>query len=378
MRWVHLYRLPGHDGFVVFVRYVLISLLLFIVPLVRAEEDCSLLLASSFQSAEQPDTNKKFFAYVGGLMEEGVLGYDELARFFKGLNEGRLANPVTEEVSRKNYKAQVHQSSLQEYVDSGELDIERVRYWVLGRLEKMEYNRERREIVHEETREILIEDIFPKVRMVRLSGGHFTMGSPKTEKGRRDDEEQVEVRLSPFEIIDAQVTQEMWVEVMGNNPSRFVGLERPVESVSWNEAQEFLKRVNRQLGLTGKKGYRLPTEAEWEYAARAGTQTAYFFGDDPARLEDYAVFATKETALVRSKKPNPWELYDMYGNVWEWTMDEYDKLEGGENPLQENGIAPVIRGGAWHFIAQNLRSAFRYAFWGSGHRDIGIRVVRGL
>ena len=278
-----------------------------------------------------------------------------------------------------NYKAQVHQSSLQEYVDSGKLDIERVTFWVQKQLKKMEYNQERRNIVHEETREIWIEAVFPKVRMIRLTGGRFTMGSPKTEQGRNPDEEQVKVELSPFEIMDAPVTQEMWAEVMGNKLFHFVGWEHPLEMVSWSEAQEFFKNLNRQLGLTNEKGFRLPTEAEWEYAARAGTTTAYFFGDHPEDLEEYAVFGAKAISPVRSKKPNPWGLYDMYGNVWEWTMDKYAyKLKGGKDPLQENGTSLVVRGGSLKNSAQVLRSAFRVHRWDEDYDYLGFRAVRSL
>ena len=368
----------GGHGFKV-MRCFLICLLFIIVSPLKGEEDCSRLLASSFQGSEQLDANQKFFAYVGGLMDEGVLGYDELGAFSRSLNEGRLANPVTQEVGQRNYRAQVHQSSLQEYVDSGELDIERVRFWVLERLKKVEHNRERRYIVHDETREILIEDVFSKVKIVRLPGGRFTMGSPKTEKGRSGNEEQVEAEISPFEMMDAPVTQEVWVEMMGVNPSRFEGWEHPVEMVPWSDLQEFLKKLNRQLGWTGKKGYRLPTEAEWEYAARAGTKTAYFFGDDPGDLEEYAVIGAEYTSPVRSKKSNPWGLYDMYGNVWELMVDKYaEKLKGGKNPLQENGRYQVIRGGGWYSGEKCSRSASRHCMWSVIYVSSGFRVVRGL
>ena len=206
------------------------------------------------------------------------------------------------------------------------------------------------------------------------------MGSPEGEGGREDNEKQVSVTLSPFAMMDAPVTQEMWMAVMGENPSRFVGPERPVENVSWSAVQEFIRRLNMQLGLKGEKGYRLPTEAQWEYAARAGTQTAYFTGDDPKGLEEYAVFYAKATAPVRSKNPNGYGLYDMSGNVWEWTEDWYhEELKGGDDPVQtKKSTNRVIRGGGWYDYAQSLRSAYRdYGFpVGRSVSVVGFRVVR--
>ena len=365
-------RSPGRS---VPMKCFLACLLLVIALPLRADSECALLLASSSQSRELSATDK-FRAYMVDLLEGGELGFDVFADFSRNLNEGVLANPVTEDVALRNYELEVHRSLLQEYVDSGGLDVGQLRVWALERLAKMKGNRARREVVHEETRDLTIEDAFPKVKMIQLPGGTFTMGSPKTEVGRYKDEGQVKVELSPFEIMDALVTQEMWMALMGNNPSHFEGLERPVESVSRSEAQEFLKRLNVQLGLKGKNRYRLPTEAEWEYAARAGTGTAYFFGDEPKYLKDYAVFDTNRTAPVRSKKPNPWGLYDMYGNVWEWMMDE--ELPGGKNPLQTNGRRPVVRGGGWGNDAQGMRSANRGSPWDDRHYNVGFRAVRTL
>ena len=235
---------------------------------------------------------------------------------------------------------------------------------------------------------------------IPIPAGVFTMGSPESENGRDDgSENQVPVELSKsFEIMSTEVTQSFYVSLMNTNPShfkskkycrkqyqKFDGIElcpnHPVENVSWQEIQDFIAKLNQQ---TGGYTYRLPTEAEWEYAARAGTTTAWSFGDDPVGLGDYAWYGGNsegQTHPVAQKKANPWGLYDMHGNVWEWVQDNYaDILLGGRDPLQ---ITPwpnhVVRGGGWDYAADGLRSAFR----GDGYRGnqywyFGFRLVRTL
>ena len=181
-----------------------------------------------------------------------------------------------------------------------------------------------------------------------------------------------------------EVTQAQWETVMGNNPSWFKGANRPVEQVSWNDAQAFLKKLN-----AASVQFRLPSEAEWEYAARAGTQTAYSFGDDPARLGEYAWYgyennAGKQTHPVGQKKPNAFGLYDMHGNVWEWQSDTYHKNYNGAptdgsawESLGNEKAKKLLRGGSWCLLPGNVRGAYRY---GSGpdhlNYDVGVRVVR--
>ena len=129
-----------------------------------------------------------------------------------------------------------------------------------------------------------------------------------------------------FYLGKSSVTQKQWKKIMGKNPSHFKGEDRPVEMVSWKEVQKFVTKLNEKEG-TDK--YRLPSEAEWEYACRAGTQTRYYFGDDESKLNEYAWYAENsgsQTHSIGQKKPNSWGLYDMHGNVWEWVQDNGMKI----------------------------------------------------
>jgi formylglycine-generating enzyme required for sulfatase activity len=159
------------------------------------------------------------------------------------------------------------------------------------------------------------------IDFVLIAAGEFLMGS---ESGDSDEKPVHRVRISKnFYLGKYEVTQAQWHAVMGDNPSRFKGDTLPVEQVSWEDAQKFIERLNAQEGGTK---YRLPTEVEWEYAARAGTTTAYSFGDNPRPLGEYAWFSENfgnTTHPVGQKQPNPWGLYDMHGNVWEWVQDWY-------------------------------------------------------
>ena len=146
------------------------------------------------------------------------------------------------------------------------------------------------------------------------------------------------------------VTQQQWKSVMGNNPSNFRGGSLPVETVSFDDAQIFIQKLNT---LSGKQLYRLPTEVEWEYACRAGSYSPYYFSDDASQLGEYAWFTGNSgntTHPVGQKKPNEWGLYDMLGNVWEWTDSWYDSSR----------TYRVYRGGSWLTIAKNCRSVLRY------------------
>ncbi len=206
--------------------------------------------------------------------------------------------------------------------------------------------------------------------MVQIRGGTFMMGSPTSEPDRNSDETQHQVTLSDFKIGKYEVTQAQWVAVMGSNPSNFKGCDKcPVESVSWKDIEIFLQKLNT---MTGKQ-YRLPTEAEWEYACRAGTTTPFHTGDNLTTNQanyhgDYPYNGNskgqnrQKTTPVGSFAPNAWGLYDMHGNVWEWCSDLYGDYPNGAltNPKgPERGSLRMLRGGSWGGRAQDSRSAIR-------------------
>lgn len=228
------------------------------------------------------------------------------------------------------------------------------------------------------------------LQFVRIQSGRFTMGSPPGQPGRQSEETAHEVVLTrDFYLSVTEVTQRQWLAVMGSNPSTFsrAGLDAPVEQVSWHEVQTFLERLNAR----SSKRFRLPTEAEWEYACRAGTKTAYAFGDHLSTaqanydgrflLPGQAKGTFRGTTLpVRSFQPNAWGLYDMHGNVWEWCADEYCPYPTtpSTDPVNACGSPyKVIRGGSWYFGADSARSALRYTH--EPHLrgfSIGFRVAR--
>ncbi|MDB4625088.1 formylglycine-generating enzyme family protein [Rubripirellula sp.] len=214
-----------------------------------------------------------------------------------------------------------------------------------------------------------------------IPAGTFTMGDASGE----DDETPHEVTLTkPFKMGIHEVTQAQYEQVMGVNPSKFKGANNPVEMVSWEDAVEFCRRLSE---LPAEKAvdnvYRLPTEAEWEYACRAGATTKFSFGDDESELEQYDwgyANSGEKTRPVGSKQPNAWVLYGMHGNVAEWCQDWYGDYPSGSvtDPTgATSGSFRVYRGGSWLNTAEGCRSAFRYWNLPSGLAfDLGFRVSR--
>ena len=224
------------------------------------------------------------------------------------------------------------------------------------------------------------------MQLVLIQPGEFMMGSPNSDSSAESDEKpQHEVRITkPFYLDKYQVTQEQWQAVMGGNPSMFEGPKNPVEQVSWHECQVFLDKLNEKYGGAGGE-FRLPTEAQWEYACRAGSKTRFSFGDDEERLVEYAWYESNSggtTHPVGKKEPNAWGLYDMHGNVWEWCADWYDPgyyaRSSADDPTgSEGGSGRVHRGGGWGYAGGRCRSAYRGSD-GPGYRDglLGLRVSR--
>jgi formylglycine-generating enzyme required for sulfatase activity len=217
------------------------------------------------------------------------------------------------------------------------------------------------------------------LEMISIPKGAFLMGSPEGQ-GDESEKPQHPVTVSSFSIGKYPVTQAQWQAVMGNNPSEFKGENNPVEQVSWEEAVQFCQKLSEQTG----KAYRLPSEAEWEYACRAGTTTQYSFGDDEGLLEQYAWYdknSEGKTHPVGEKKPNEWGLHDLHGNVWEWCQDKWHqnyKDAPGDGRAWEEGKSDnrLLRGGSWFYDGWFCRSANRYNFApGVRYYYLGIRVV---
>lgn len=217
------------------------------------------------------------------------------------------------------------------------------------------------------------------MKFVRIPEGEFIMGSPAGESGRRDDEEpQHHVRITePFYMSATEVTQQQYFQVMGYNPSVFKGADNPVEMVSWGGATEFCRRLSEKTG----REVTLPTEAQWEYACRAGTDTRFSFGDDEQSFGMYCWYQENSNQAnhpVATKKPNAWGLYDMHGNVQEWCSDRFDGRYWGRLTLDPEGpsIPRVVRGGSHAYPAVLCRSASRSGSLSNSRSGvIGFRVV---
>ncbi|GHT86643.1 hypothetical protein FACS1894137_12510 [Spirochaetia bacterium] len=257
---------------------------------------------------------------------------------------------------------------------------------------------------------------------ISIQGGTFIMGSPSSEVDRCDDEAQHRVTVRGFYMGRYEITQKEYEEVMGCNPSEFMGAILPVENVSWYDAVEYCNKRSKKEGLhpvytidksrfdpknyspaefdtiwwlvtvnQNANGYRLPTEAEWEYACRAGsagpfstgnniiTSQANYDGTNPYKNNAKGVYR-KKTTTVGSFASNPWGLYDMHGNVWEWCWDWYGKYNTGTQTDPRgaaSGFYRVLRGGGWNSHADNLRSAFRNFESASGkYTNCGFRIAR--
>ena len=250
-------------------------------------------------------------------------------------------------------------------------------------------------------------------RMRWIPPGQFVMGSPENETGRSSDEIQHAVTISTgYWMFVTPVTQLLWSSIMPTNPSRFVGPERPVEQVNWEQANDFADELTKRIP---SMRFALPTEAQWEYACRAGTSTAIYTGNleilsesnapalDPIAwyggnsghefdlseghditrydwLKDKQYeFSRAATRKVASKLPNPWGLYDMLGNVWEWCSDwfgDYEVTQQVDPMGVDEGSGRVVRGGGWINGARSVRAAYRVRFApGGSNGNLGFRLL---
>lgn len=239
--------------------------------------------------------------------------------------------------------------------------------------------------IHYKSREFVVEGVSFEVSY--CPPGSFMMGSQESEAERESDEHLHEVEISKgFWMMETEVTQELYEAVTGNNPAYFKGNLKPVEMVNWHEAVNFCIKLSELTGQT----WELPTEAEWEYACRAGTNTPYHFGytldpglanyDPSYGLGSMTLGEQKGMTMdVKSFSPNAWGLYDMHGNVWEWCYDyyyEYPQQKIADPKGPEKGSKRVMRGGSWYAGAGHTRSANRGSFIPEfRNNNFGLRVV---
>jgi formylglycine-generating enzyme required for sulfatase activity len=218
------------------------------------------------------------------------------------------------------------------------------------------------------------------MKFVLIPAGEFEMGSE--EALTEQPVHRVKIP-NPFYLGIYPVTQREWKALMGTDPAYFKGEDRPVESVSWNDVQEFIKILNAREGTAT---YRLPTEAEWECACRAGTATRYSFGESVSNLGEYAWYSANsdaQTHPVGQKKPNHWGLHDMHGNVYEWVQDTWHSSYTGAprdgSAWEGSGAVRVMRDGGWCSAADNCRSTYRFGYDQSYRNfNLGFRLLRDL
>ncbi|MBW1613373.1 MAG: formylglycine-generating enzyme family protein [Deltaproteobacteria bacterium] len=219
-------------------------------------------------------------------------------------------------------------------------------------------------------------------QLLYVPPGTFMMGSPSNEEGHKAEEIQHEVAITKgFWIGRTEVTQELYQVIMGKNPSYYKGPNFPVENVSWNDSVKFIHRLN---DLLPDGHFNLPSEAQWEYTCRAGSKGAYCFGNDGAKLDQYAWLGDNTHGKIRlqpvaTKKPNAWGIYDMHGNLWEWCVDWY-----GEYPIRAlsdpsgppSGSEKVCRGGSWFSGKGGVRCADRdHAPLDYTSTSVGFRLI---
>ncbi|MEH1982619.1 MAG: SUMF1/EgtB/PvdO family nonheme iron enzyme [Nostoc sp.] len=339
--------------------------------------------AQPTQSAQERITRQKFLKWAGfgsvGLVT-AVVGRE----IFKGQSPipQSTIEPANQPTNRPTNKSKTISAPEPKYIP---FKFETVTVDKKGQVIKREPNKQAKFFKEDLGNGITLD-------MVQIVEGSFNMGSPLGENGRAKDEEpQHTVNVPAFFIGKFEVTQEQYQQIMGNTPSKFKGAKRPVEQVSWNDAVEFCKKLSQKAG----REYCLPSEAEWEYACRAGTTTPFHFGEtittELANYEGNSTYASapkgknrQETTEVGSFPPNAFGLYDMHGNVWEWCQDTWhDSYKGapsdGSAWIDNDNKIRMLRGGSWHDLPGKCRSASRNLNFRVGrdliHSNLGFRVV---
>ncbi|WP_308189112.1 caspase, EACC1-associated type [Nostoc mirabile] len=334
--------------------------------------------AQPTQSAQERITLQRFLKWAG-------LGGVDLMTAVVGGETIKRQSPTTISVAEPKYIPPIKEASKAFGLPLWTVKFETVTVDKKGQVIKRDPNKQAKFFKEDLGNGITLD-------MVQILGGSFNMGSPPGENGRTKYEEpQHAVNVPAFFIGKFEVTQEQYQQIMGSNPSNFKGAKRPVETVSWNDAVDFCKKLSEK---TGHK-YRLPSEAEWEYACRAGTTTPFHFGEtitiELANYDGNYTYASapkrkspQVTTEVGSFPPNAFGLYDMHGNVWEWCQDTWhDSYKGAPSDGSawiDNNQYRILRGGSWVNSPRNCRSASRNDDFGRAERDdiynyVGFRVV---
>lgn len=317
------------------------------------------------------DLKKEMLERLGEWVKPGIIK--------KETNENEGKGKYIDELNTWDKSKQVINIKTTLYVKAGQKEIEKSGFLGFGKKKDLvddfaEKNVENRVEIRQNSLDM---------KFALIPAGEFMMGSIEDILSKPVPVHKVKINM-PFYLGIYPVTQKEWITVMEINSSGFKGDDLPVEQVSWDDVQQFIKKLNEKEGINK---YHLPSEAEWEYAVRAGTTTRYSFGDDESKLGDYAWYHNNSNGMthpVGQKKPNSWGLYDMYGNVWEWVQDKWhDSYNGAptDGSYWEigGGSTRVYRGGSWGCDAGVFRSADRFDRRSDySSRDLGFRLLRNL
>ncbi|OFZ15320.1 MAG: hypothetical protein A2Z20_03505 [Bdellovibrionales bacterium RBG_16_40_8] len=377
-----------------------------------ASQSCNTLLSvNNLQRqnnlSDQNATND-FIAYLAALLENRVIKEDiEILRFIESLANGKVINPILEEEALINSTSYIHREEINKYIQTTNLDSKKLLRWAESVVTEKKRVEEKREETLIETKEIN-----QKIEFNKVLSGDFMMGG----------DEKVFVKITKdFEMMSTVITQRHWAMIMGSNPSKFYKGEHtadidingkkitmqpdnPVENISWDDVQEFIKRLNelakndapiiKEFIIDHKKGeqYRLPTEAEWEFVitGRGQINSIYHFGNNKDDLKNYGWYkdnsktsaypngTTHPVAQLAPLVVDGYEFYDMHGNVWEWTSDLwYAELFGGVDPQgPKSGFYHVVRGGSCSYYEDGLRSYLRSGLKVDYYSVVGFRLVR--